>query len=185
MSTTTKRALATSLKNLMEKKTLDKITVKEIVDGCGLNRQTFYYHFQDTYDLLKWLYWDDTAAIRERIYDPSFELAKYNLILEYILSNKSFVINTCRSFSQNYLIGTLMGWIEPIILEIAKQYLGNSPRLNEDIDFIALLYSHALVGLIFDWINKNLDIDFLSEFNKFTEVFIGHLKRLKSTPVSA
>ncbi len=183
MSATTKRAMASALKNLMEKKTLDKITVKEIVDSCGLNRQTFYYHFQDTYDLLKWLYMDDTAAIRERIYDPSFEMAKYNLIIEYILANKNFVINTCHSFSQNYLIGTLMGWIEPIILEIARYNLGNNPRLADDINFIALIYSHALVGLIFDWINEDLNIDFMSQFNKFTEVFAGHLTGLKLTRI--
>ena len=53
MSVTTKKALAMSLKSLLEKKTLDKITVKDIVSGCSLNRQTFYYHFHDTYDLLQ------------------------------------------------------------------------------------------------------------------------------------
>ena len=56
MSLTTKKALAMSLKSLLEKRTLDKITVKDIVSECSLNRQTFYYHFHDTYDLLQWLY---------------------------------------------------------------------------------------------------------------------------------
>ena len=55
MPLTTKRALATSLKNMLSKKTLDKITVKDIVDDCNLNRQTFYYHFHDTYALLEWM----------------------------------------------------------------------------------------------------------------------------------
>ena len=47
MPLTTKRALATSLKNMLSKKTLEKITVKDIVDDCSLNRQTFYYHFHE------------------------------------------------------------------------------------------------------------------------------------------
>ena len=51
-----KHDLAEALCQLLETKTLEKITVKDIVARCGVNRQTFYYHFQDIYDLLdKWL----------------------------------------------------------------------------------------------------------------------------------
>lgn len=46
MSQMTKQALANSLKSLLQKKTLNKITIKDIVDDCGVNRQTFYYHFR-------------------------------------------------------------------------------------------------------------------------------------------
>lgn len=54
MSLTTKRALAESLKKLLSKKNLDKITVKDIITDCGVNRQTFYYHFHDIYALTEW-----------------------------------------------------------------------------------------------------------------------------------
>ena len=47
MSEITKKSLANALYQKMKVKPLDKITIKEIVDECGLNRQTFYYHFQD------------------------------------------------------------------------------------------------------------------------------------------
>ena len=52
MSVQTEKALAESLKKLLAKKTLEKITVKDITDDCGVNRQTFYYHFHDVYDLV-------------------------------------------------------------------------------------------------------------------------------------
>ena len=55
MAPSTKLALANSLKNLLQKKFLEDITVKELVEDCQVNRQTFYYHFQDIYDLLRWL----------------------------------------------------------------------------------------------------------------------------------
>ncbi len=51
----TKKAIAVSLKDLMKKKSLAKITVSDIVKNCNLNRQTFYYHFKDKYDLLHWI----------------------------------------------------------------------------------------------------------------------------------
>ncbi len=51
----TKTALAAGLKKFMKKKPLGKITVSEIITDCNVNRKTFYYHFEDIYDLLKWM----------------------------------------------------------------------------------------------------------------------------------
>ena len=58
-SNITKKALAQSLKELGATKNLDKITVADITDHCGVNRQTFYYHFNDKYELLSWIYTQD------------------------------------------------------------------------------------------------------------------------------
>ena len=55
MSDITKRAIGASLKNLLREKKLNKITVQDIADDCGINRQTFYYHFQDINDLVEWI----------------------------------------------------------------------------------------------------------------------------------
>ena len=54
MSQVTKRALEQSLKNLLLKKPLTKITINDIAEDCGINRMTFYYHFKDIYDLVEW-----------------------------------------------------------------------------------------------------------------------------------
>lgn len=54
MSQVTKRALEASLKNLLLKKPLSKITINDITEDCGINRMTFYYHFKDIYDLVEW-----------------------------------------------------------------------------------------------------------------------------------
>ena len=57
MSNVTKRALEQSLKNLLLKKPLTKITIGDITEDCGINRMTFYYHFKDIYDLVEWAVW--------------------------------------------------------------------------------------------------------------------------------
>lgn len=54
MSEVTKKALEQSLKNLLLKKPLTKITINDITEDCGINRMTFYYHFKDIYDLVEW-----------------------------------------------------------------------------------------------------------------------------------
>ncbi|MBQ1544859.1 MAG: TetR family transcriptional regulator, partial [Clostridia bacterium] len=55
MSQTTERAIAAALKKLLQQKTLNKITISDLANECGINRMTFYYHFKDIYDLIEWM----------------------------------------------------------------------------------------------------------------------------------
>ena len=59
MANTTKRMLSMSLKKLLSKTTLDSITIQDITDDAEVSRKTFYYHFQDIYDLLDWTLQED------------------------------------------------------------------------------------------------------------------------------
>lgn len=52
----TKYKLAESVKECMKTAPVDKITVKNIVEGCGVTRQTFYRNFLDKYDLINWYF---------------------------------------------------------------------------------------------------------------------------------
>ena len=54
MSNITKHALAESLKKLLLKKPLNKITINDLTTDCGISRMAFYYHFKDIYDLVEW-----------------------------------------------------------------------------------------------------------------------------------
>lgn len=61
MPNTTKNALEASLKKLMLKKPLDKITIQDLTQDCGISRMAFYYHFKDIYDLVEWACLEDAA----------------------------------------------------------------------------------------------------------------------------
>ena len=65
VSQTTKRALEASLKKLLLQKPLNKITINDITEDCGVNRMTFYYHFKDIYDLVDWIMVEDAAKALE------------------------------------------------------------------------------------------------------------------------
>jgi AcrR family transcriptional regulator len=52
---TTKQKIAATLREMMTKKSFDKITVKNLMDASDMKRQSFYYHFQDTRDVLMWI----------------------------------------------------------------------------------------------------------------------------------
>ena len=104
MSEITKKALAESLKKLLSKNKLNKITIKEITEDCGVNRQTFYYHFKDIYDLLEWIYKNEVIQeIEEKTTYETWQQG-FLYIFEYILKNKEFVKNTYYSISKDFLL---------------------------------------------------------------------------------
>ena len=58
-----KAKIAQTLYELLKHKSLDKITVKELVDTCNISRQSFYYHFQDIYDLVRWMFQQEAVSL--------------------------------------------------------------------------------------------------------------------------
>ena len=93
MSQTTKRALEASLKKLLLQKPLNKITINDITEDCGVNRMTFYYHFKDIYDLVDWILVEDASKILEG--RQSFETwnEAFLDILQRVQENKTLVLN--------------------------------------------------------------------------------------------
>lgn len=63
VSEQTKQQLARALKTLMAQKALDKITISELTGLCGIRRQSLYYHFEDIYDLLRWMFQSEAICL--------------------------------------------------------------------------------------------------------------------------
>lgn len=65
MANITKLALEAALKKELLTKSLDKITINELAEDCGISRMAFYYHFKDIYDLVEWVCVEDgTKALQ-------------------------------------------------------------------------------------------------------------------------
>ena len=101
MAPSTKLALANALKAQLQKKFLDDITVKELVEACEINRQTFYYHFQDIYDLLRWLLEHETAEALGGAEDWQAALLD---AFRYIRDNHMVIYHIYRSAGRDNLL---------------------------------------------------------------------------------
>ena len=159
MSQTTKRALEASLKNLLLKKPLDKITVKDLTDDCGINRMTFYYHFKDIYDLAGWSCVEDAAKALEgkKTYDTWQEglLQIFGAVEE----NKPFIMNAYHSLSRERVETYLYRLTHDLVIGVVEEKAAGMPVRPEDKEFIADFYKYALVGLMLDWIKKGMKED--------------------------
>mgnify|MGYP004704177403 CR=1 FL=1 len=103
MSATTKLALEASLKKLLLEKPLDKITIADLTNECGISRMAFYYHFKDIYELVEWVCVEDgkKALQDKKTYDTWQE--GLNQVFEAVLENKPFIMNVCRVVSRQKL----------------------------------------------------------------------------------
>lgn len=150
----TKQTLATSLKKLMRKKPLSKITIREIIADCGLNRNTFYYHFEDIYALLKWMLEQETVEVLRQIdlVIDSEEAILY--MLRYIEENDDILGNIFHSLGYGELRRFFVADCSSIMRSIidraeAMQNLSVSPEFK---DFLYGFFTEATAGTLLEWV---------------------------------
>ncbi len=159
MSNLTKKALAQALKSKIVEKDLSQITVAELTDICGIKRQTFYYHFNDIYDLLKWLY---TNEIIEEIIDyekyDSWQDC-YSYIFEYVKRNKKLIIETYNSVAKDYFHNFLNRQTKSFITKVITEKTTNMNIDENTKTFLSNYYKNVLIGFIKDWIEDGMPED--------------------------
>ncbi len=110
MSQMTKRALEASLKKLLLQKPLNKITISDIAEDCGISRMTFYYHFKDIYDLVEWVCVEDAARALagKKTYDTWQEaLRQVRTSHEFVLSFFTRAVNILPSDVLSLYMGAI------------------------------------------------------------------------------
>ena len=143
---TTKEILAESLKDLSAKKSIDKITVKEIAQNCGFTSQTFYNHFQDKYDLIAWIYSTDAEKIMNNIDDVNY-MWKDALTdgINYFLNNKEFLKNLIANTSgQDSFINYVAKYNTKILSDYIKRSQ-NLKKLSPDLEISIKVYCYGTV----------------------------------------
>ncbi|MDL2248126.1 TetR/AcrR family transcriptional regulator C-terminal domain-containing protein [Tyzzerella sp. OttesenSCG-928-J15] len=98
----TKNTMAAALKELMTERPFSKISVRDIVERCSMNRNSFYYHFKDKYDLVNWIFYTEIAEEVTQFNAevmPAWELL--NKVFTYFYDNRNFYINALSVSGQN------------------------------------------------------------------------------------
>lgn len=156
MAQTTKRALAASLKKLLLKKPLNKITVSDLAEDCEINRMTFYYHFKDIYDLVEWTCEEEAARVLKgnKTYD-TWQQGFLN-IFHAVQENKPFIQNVYHSVSREQLELYLYKVTNQLLLDVVEEKAVGMTVREEDKQFIADFYKYAFVGLMLNWIRGGM-----------------------------
>lgn len=154
----TKKELAESLKRLASGRLFEHVTVGDIVKECGVNRQTFYYHFSDKYELLDWIYYNETfVPLTADISFGNWDEKLYEL-LQIMRANKAFYMNTIKcsdNFFEEYLLKMLTTLFETAIedLDARGQLTPEKKRLASKI------FAHGLTGVVIEWAMGGMKAD--------------------------
>ena len=149
-SLATKQALADSLKQLLVKKSFSKITVTEIVENCGFNRKTFYYHFEDIYSLLRWMLEQDLLSVvdsNELTSDPEKVI---RFALHYIKQNRQLLTCVINELGHDELRNFLYDdFSAPIRLVIQKAETETGRMLDDAYrGYLTSFYTSGITGMI-------------------------------------
>ncbi len=170
----TKLALANSLKKLMAKKAFSKISVSDIVDGCGLTRQSFYYHFKDKYDLMNWIYYTETARFMTAYDTLEHWTDGLKDLCYYMQQNKTFYRNALNTTGQNSFPEYLHSYISDISISAIENML-NTEYDHNKWGFFVSFFATAFVAFIIRWANNGMKEDPAEYITKMRSLFDGSL----------
>ena len=156
MPNTTKAALEESLKRLLLKKPLDKITITDITTDCGISRMAFYYHFKDIYDLVEWSCVEDgTKALQGKKTSESWTEG-LTQIFGAVLKNKPFIMNVYRNVDRERIENYLFKLTYDLIVGVVEEKSKGLNITEEDKKFIADFYKYGFVGIMLEWIREGM-----------------------------
>ena len=171
ISFNTKKALAEALKQAMKEKPFKKITVSELIGACNVNRKTFYYHFEDIYALLKWMFEQEAIEVVKQfdlLVDYEEAIA---FVLDYIDKN-DYIINCAydsigRDELKRFFCADFLECITSIVNRaevIAGKTLDHSYK-----DFLCNFYMEAMAGMLIEWVkdrehrNRDMITSYISD----------------------
>ena len=130
-------ALETALKDIMRQTPFEKITVSDITNRCQLNRQTFYYHFQDIYDLVEWACLEDAKKALENKKTHDTWQQGFISLLYAVRENKPFIINVYHCVDKAQVEKYLTPLTDDLLLGVVEEESQAMTVREEDKKFIA------------------------------------------------
>lgn len=156
MSIRTKLAIESSFKKLLKTKSLDKITISDITDDCGISRMTFYYHFKDIFDLIDWICLKEAEQALSclKIFDTWQK--GFLEMFRTVQKSKSFFISvySCLSLEkiQNYLYNLTF----KMLLNVVEEKSKGLNVTDADKKYVADYFKFVFVGIMLQWIKNGM-----------------------------
>ena len=154
-----KERIAREFAELARTKSIDKITVKDIVEACHITRQTFYYHFQDLIDVIDW----SLRQAMEELVEKSIRIDSREQVIELFLSEAV----KARGLLRKLLASQLREQTERLIEESVRSYFREMVERRELLQDVSLsdaqvaldFYTFATVGMMLEYCSRpNLDV---------------------------
>lgn len=144
---------------LLDEKPIKSITVKDIVERCNVNRNTFYYHFQDIPSLVQGMLEEKMDQLIENHYHAGQPIECIRPLIQYGLKNKRAVLHVYRYVPRE----VFLSYLDRLALRLMQEYFSTATEgvsvPEENVAALILFYKCSMVGLLLDWLDKGLEGD--------------------------
>jgi AcrR family transcriptional regulator len=141
-----------------------------------LNRNTFYYHFQDIYALVEDIFERET----ERVIAKNMEHFswKEGLMesLQFAIDNKKAVYHIYNSVNRELLERYLLRITDDLIEKVVRYEAQDLEVDDQDIHCITLFYKHAIVGLAMEWVRRGMKAEYEPVILRLSQIFDGNIR---------
>lgn len=172
----TKTKIMESFVRLLSEKQFDKITVREIVTDCGINRNTFYYYFSDIYDLVEEMMRIATEEAIEKGAGCSRWEEGFIEAAEFALQNKKAIFNIYNSNKRNVLEKYLSDITEALMIKYVDKVSAGINSTEADRKLIAAFYKNAVVGYLIEWLQSGMETNAEFSINRLGYLLDGNIE---------
>ena len=149
-----KREICAALKTLMAQKPLNKISIAEIMQSCGMARQHFYYHFEDIYDAVRWMFDQEAVALLREHEGVMLWQDGLLQLFQYLQENRAVCLCALHSISREHLKRFFQTDIHAIIQSTIQRIVMelNCQTSDDEVDLLTKFYIGALTSMIEEWL---------------------------------
>ena len=157
-SETTCQAISGALKQLMTQKPLERITVAEIMDTCGMRRQHFYYYFTDIYDLVRWTFEKEALELLEHQHCVSPWQDGFLHLFQYINQNRAVCLCALDSLGKESLKRLLEADVSSIVDRAVRQAAVENglSAYSPEVEVVICLVTIMMAGAVESWLRGEL-----------------------------
>ncbi|MGN0357807.1 MAG: TetR/AcrR family transcriptional regulator [Blautia sp.] len=178
MANFTKKAIRDSFVKLLNEKPISQITIRDIVDDCGVNRNTFYYYFEDLPQLIESIVNEDAERIiREHPTIDSMDDC-INAALEFALANRRAVLHIYNSVNRDIYEQYQWRVCSYVVAAYVDGVLGDQKLTAEDHTTIVDYLKCVCFGMIMGWLETGMNPQAMDRFQRIFELKRGDLARL-------
>lgn len=171
-----KREIKNSFIKLLTERPISQITVKDIVEDCGVNRNSFYYHFQDIPSLLEEIIVEMTAKVIENLPEESTFEEKVTAALEEIDSNKRMIYHIYGSSNREFYEKQLMKICDYVTRTYIRSRDYSEKVASKDLEFVISYLKCELFGQLIDWLNHDMSYDIVEHSRILCRMFAGSMR---------
>ncbi len=172
----TKAAIESAFRRLLQSKPFEKITVKDIVEECGLTRNTFYYYYEDTYDIFREIIENEVAQIISgKDEGKSWEEALLTA-LRFALNNQSISGQLLKSQRRDELEACFENAIAAILSHYFDDLTKDFSCTERDKTLLLNFYTHALQGELRAWLSNGMKTPLEKNLKRLSLLLDGNIK---------